>query len=117
MCNSNCNCNNTPACHPCKNVYYDYVGFKCVTNPCVILSSQPDSSKAKYIKKYGIGYDCFDKCNNLVNNNECKQNNSGCGCGCGCECESTTEPSTSSPCDCGCDCATTIEPSTSGSCP
>ena len=103
MCNSNCNCNNNSACNPCDNVYYDYAGFKCITNPCVILSSQPNSSKAKYIRKYGLGSHCFDKYGNLVNDNECDCSSTTeptTSCGCGCGCETTQAPSTTCPCEC-----------------
>jgi hypothetical protein len=112
MCNTHCNCNITISYNPCHNVYYDYAGFKCVKNPCIILQSQPNSSKAKYIKEYGLGNECFDKCNNLINNNTCVSK-SYCNC-CettapptSCNCCETTAPSTS--CDC---CETTVQPTT-----
>lgn len=101
-------CNN---CNPCCNVYYDYAGFRCITDPCILLKSQPNSSKAKYIKEYGLGY-CCDVYENKC---ECKEPEPSCCCNCNCDttcpptsCEEEEEPS------CCCNCDTTCPPT---SCP
>lgn len=78
MCQSSCVPSITD-CLKCENVYYNC--NKRIRNPCTLLNVSPDGSKAKYIKEYGLGYDCFK-------------------CPCSCPCE-TTEPQPE-PCETTC---------------